>query len=425
MSSTYPSSAGQLIRRCIRCGTPLPPNGTICGNCGAYHALPQAGWGQVPQIPGQFQEPSQGQPQGLVPGGSFWGNANNAYNAPASHGQWESATWGQPSASAMPGSFAQPAHPPPFQPFPAVPPAMRMPVTNQDTYSRGLVNSTNAGNGYSQGWTQGGANSFAPGFSPVEHAPQDYARAEERHRPRTGVIILLGLLLLLVICGGLAGVLYFNNQGQVTPTPTPTVAITTPTVKPLFRDTFTNNSTGWLVTPGAGKFSAQVGGGLMTLEDDENRLLWDILPGKSFSDFRLDVDASLTKGDQNNAYGVYFRGASTANSEIGTYYRLEIYGDGTFAIFKGTLDGNSNTLNNQVTYSTSPVPAIHPKGQVNHLTIIAKGSAMTFMVNGVTIYNYTDATYRGGLVALFVSNLPKVPPGAQATFANLAIFPVS
>lgn len=69
-------------------------------------------------------------------------------------------------------------------------------------------------------------------------------------------------------------------------------------------------------------------------------------------------------------------------------------------------------------------PAIAKVGQVNHITIVAKGPAMSLIVNGQTVYTYTDGNYKSGSIALFVSNLPKLPPKAQATFTHLAIFPV-
>jgi 3-keto-disaccharide hydrolase len=399
MSSAYPPPGNQLIRRCFRCGTPLPPNGTICGSCGAYNALPRTDWGTAQ---GQVQPP----PQGF-------------------------ATWGQPPAAAVPGAFAQPAQPAQqaqpfqFQPSPFVPTGAGMPATGQHMYSQGLMHTAGNRNGYYQGWQgmQGMTNGFTPGF-PATSASFDYYQPQQQKRSlRTGLMILIGVLILLVAGGGLTGWLYFSSNNQGGTSPTSTFVVTTPSVKPLFHDSFTNNSTGWLVTTDPGKFSTQVGGGHMTLEDNDNKLLWNILPGKLFADFRLDVDARLAKGNQNNAYGVYIRGASSPNSDIGTYYRLELYGDGTFAIYKGTLDSNGNTLNTLVKYASNA--AILQEGQVNHITIIAQGSSMVFIVNGVTIDNYNDTSYKSGLVALFVSNLPKLPPGAQATFANLAIFPVS
>jgi hypothetical protein len=159
----------------------------------------------------------------------------------------------------------------------------------------------------------------------------------------------------------------------------------------------------------------------LVLEDDENKLLWEVLPGKSFTDFRLDVNATLTKGDANNGYGVFIRAASQG-SDLGTYYRFELYGDGTYAIFKGYLDTTGQSKSKTVqTYTVNN--AIAKVGNVNHITITAKGPAMTMIVNGQTLYTYTDDTYKSGSVALFVSNLPTLTPGAQATFTNLAVFP--
>ena len=161
----------------------------------------------------------------------------------------------------------------------------------------------------------------------------------------------------------------------------------------------------------------------MVLEDDEHRLFMEVVPGNSLVDFRLDVDASLSKGDPNG-YGVFIRGGLGPDGNLNTYYRFELYGDGTYAIFKGSPDANGKTLSNQVhDYTTSS--AILKGGQVNHISIIAKGSTMKFMVNQQTLYTYVDNNYKSGSVALFVSNLPTLPAGAQATFSHLAIFPAT
>lgn len=278
-------------------------------------------------------------------------------------------------------------------------------------------------NGY-YGSPSGVANPFQPagmhGFMPDEF----YQPQQKKRGPKVALIILIGILLLVVIGGGLTGLLYIKSQSQSAPTATPTRIIVTPSVTPLFRDSFANNNTKWYLASAPGDYSVSVGGGSMVLEDDHHRLLWEILPSKTFTDFRLDVDATLTKGDPNNGYGVYIRGASSQDSDIGLYYRFELYGDGTFALFKGSTDANGNTQSSQVVKDTSNA-AIQKEGQVNHITVIAKGSSMTFTVNGTTVYTYNDTSYKGGLVALFVSNLPISPPGAQARFANLAIFPVS
>ncbi len=250
---------------------------------------------------------------------------------------------------------------------------------------------------------QNSMNGYTP-YAPVTSAPPGKAKSG----PNVLLFILLGILVLLLIGGGLTGWLYIKNRNQNSLPAVPTFVIKTPTTKPLFQDTFTSNTNGWDLSSTPGKFVVNLAHGALTLEDDDNKLLWEILPGKNFADFRLEVDATLTKGDAGNGYGVYIRSASTANSEIGTYYRFELYGDGSFALFKGTLDASGNTVNTQVGSYTID-SAILKAGQRNHITVIAKGSSMTFMVNDVTVTSYTDASYRGGLVALFVSNLPNLP----------------
>ncbi len=232
------------------------------------------------------------------------------------------------------------------------------------------------------------------------------------------------VLLVVVIAGGaFAGYLFLKNQNNNATTTVPT-RITTPSVKPLFSDAFNNNQNNWDLSSMPGKFSVKIGGGSMVLEDDEHRLFMEVVPGNSLVDFRLDVDASLSKGDPSNGYGVFIRGALGPDGNLNTYYRFELYGDGTYAIFKGSLDANGNTLSNKV-HDYTANPAILKGGQVNHITIIAKGSSMTFMVNQQALYTYVDNNYKSGAVALFVSNLPTLAAGAQATFSHLAIFPAA
>lgn len=264
----------------------------------------------------------------------------------------------------------------------------------------------------------GSMRGFPSGF---DHMPQPPAR---RGNHKLGLIIGISILGVILISGAFLGYAFVTNKNDKTLSSAPTsVPTPTPSVKPLFTDSFDNNNSGWDLTSNPGKFSVQVGGGKMVLEDDNNKLLWEIIPGKTFSDFTLTVDAVLSKGDPNNGYGIYFRSGSSRDSQLGTYYRFELYGDGTYAIFKGVLDGNGNTQSNKlVGYNASA--SIQKQGIVNHIMIIAKGQSMTFIVNGQILNKITDNNYKSGSVALFVSNLPGSPPDAQTTFSHLAIYPV-
>jgi len=267
------------------------------------------------------------------------------------------------------------------------------------------------------GFQQDGMN----GYKPAGYGPPPRKRG-----PNIGLIIGTIILLLVLVGGGFFGYRYITSHNNKANTLTPTAAPSpTPSKPPLFSDTFQDNKNGWDLTSIAGRFSVKVGGGSLVLEDDDNRLLYELLPGvKTYSNFQLNVDAQLSKGDPNNGYGIYIRGSSNQNSDLATYYRFEIYGDGTYAVFKGSIDANGNSQSSKLVDYTSNA-AVQKVGNVNHITIIANGTSMSFIVNGQTLNTITDNSYTSGSVALFVSNLPApTPPVAQATFNNLVIYPI-
>ena len=58
-------------------------------------------------------------------------------------------------------------------------------------------------------------------------------------------------------------------------------------------------------------------------------MAWSVPRDKRFGDFVLDVDATQVDGPNDNSYGVIFRYVDDRN-----FYRLDISGDGYFAVFK-------------------------------------------------------------------------------------------
>ena len=193
---------------------------------------------------------------------------------------------------------------------------------------------------------------------------------------------------------------------------------------PLFFDRFTNDSSGWNQQSVRGTYTVALGNGVLSLEDDKQSLLWEPLPStKIYGNFQLTTDAMLSKGDQNNGYGFYVRGAANQGSELATYYRFELYGDGSYAIFKGSTGADGKTVDTKlVNYLLNT--AIAKRGKLNHVMIIARGSRLSFIVNNHLLQTVTDTSYASGSIALFVSNLPEAKPGAQAQFSQLAIYPL-
>lgn len=252
---------------------------------------------------------------------------------------------------------------------------------------------------------------------------------EERARKRKrAALIYFTCIFLAVVLLSFAGIhgaglslssvsKLFSNSAA-----TPKVAYPMPKGTPLFADPFVNDLNGWNLHSLPHDYTVNVGNGALTLEMDKNKLLWEMLPGeRSYSNFTLTVNATLSKGDQNNGYGVYIRGTANNQSDLATYYRFELYGDGSYAIFKGVVDqsGNANSVK-LASYTLNR--AIQKAGKVNHIMIIAKGSALSFVVNGQLLQTVSDTSYSSGSIALFVSNLPEAKPGAQVQFSQLAIY---
>lgn len=261
---------------------------------------------------------------------------------------------------------------------------------------------------------------------PVQRRYQDDDDEDEGpKRPRAAMVTLIVILLVALVGGGVAFAgykLFRPNASTVNSAVTP-VAVSTPTGSPVFSDSFQAVSLNWDATPHANT-KLTISNGKMILEADAHSLLFpELLLGKTFADFRLDVDAALAKGDDMaNGYGIYIRASSTQDNSLGLYYRFEIYGDGSFWIYKGTADANGNSVSTAIKQSP-PNNAVYTNGTLNHLTIIAKGSQLSFMINGTTVSTFTDTSYKSGSIALFVSNVTDSKTTAQVTFEHFAIFP--
>ena len=267
--------------------------------------------------------------------------------------------------------------------------------------------------------------------SSYTHIPRPFEKEPVKSRQFNMGRTVGVLLLLLVLVGGslLAYAFLFvhKNTQQVTsssPSYSSTTTSSVPQGIPLFQDNFLQNTNGWSIQSYPGEFSVTLGNGALKLESESNKLLWELVPGgKSYGDFQLSVDAVLSKGSQENGYGVYIRGTVSQNVSLSRFYRFELYGDGSFAVFKGTTDAKGTvTTSRLVDYTNST--SLEKQGILNHVTMKAKGSRLQFIVNGQTVSTVSDSAYTSGSVALFVSNLPKASLGAEATFSHLAIYPL-
>jgi Domain of Unknown Function (DUF1080) len=253
--------------------------------------------------------------------------------------------------------------------------------------------------------------------SPAPRAPINAPQNESPNWARLAIIVVL---LVVLASGGYLSYVKLSSGKSTHPRPHPISY--QPKGTPLFSDDFASNTFGWNLQSDEGNFAATIGNGNLTLENNTHQLLWELLPGTHMYDnFQIAFDATLSDGDQNNGYGVYIRGSSNTNTDLANYYRFELYGDASYAFFKGSTDATGKTTDTKlINYTGSPF--INKQGKLNHVLIIANGSKFTFLVNGQILKTFTDASYTTGSIAFFVSNLPNAKAGASAQFAKFAIY---
>jgi hypothetical protein len=427
---------GQTSQVCPRCKIILPINQIACYNCGFHFAAMQSGNTSgdvhVPPSPGGGQSSSLGISQFERTQSSSLEMSKLRAGAPLPGGEAQVAGGETPALGVPRARGGQP------------PPWGEEQLTGGETPALGLPQ---ARGGQSLPW---GEAQPAGGETPALGLPQarggqalssekvpvpvsssaaarnDKTEKDQSPSQKRATFLYLITVVLVIVVIAFAG-LHSAGISLTALTPhratTPTVAYPLPKVVPLFADSFLNDVSGWNLQSSPGNYAVNVGNGTLTMTVDKNKLLWELLPGTiSYADFTLTVNAVLTKGDQNNGYGLYIRGAAGPGSDLETYYRFELYGDGSYAIFKGTVAQNGNsTATKIVDYTLSS--AIQKQGKLNHIMIFANGASMSFIVNGQLLKTFTDASYAAGSIALFASNLPEAKPGIQVQFSQLAIYP--
>ena len=198
------------------------------------------------------------------------------------------------------------------------------------------------------------------------------------------------------------------------PTPTPTV-LSTP--QPLFFDDFTNGSKGWYLGSASG-YTRVIDDNTLTLADSNHTILTESLPtSTTFNDFMVNITFTILQANQDDSVGLYLRGDSNLDHD----YRIDIYGNNTYAISKEFLDASKSP---QVQFLVSPTgaSALKPAGQQNTITVMMKGPELVLLVNGAIVNSVIDSDYTSGQIALFVQN-SETSSEVEASFSSVVVYP--
>lgn len=177
----------------------------------------------------------------------------------------------------------------------------------------------------------------------------------------------------------------------------------------LFQDDFSNTSSGWdrvrvddgMTDYDNGAYRIQVN----TTDTD----VW-ANPGLSFTDVRVEVDATKIGGPDDNDFGVICRYKDENNFYFGI-----ISSDGYYGIVK-VKDGSQNLLGmSELPYSD----AIKQGATTNRIRLDCVGSTLTLYANGTLLTSQSDSEFTSGDVGLLAGTYST--PGTDITFDNFQV----
>ncbi len=247
---------------------------------------------------------------------------------------------------------------------------------------------------------------------------QTHTTSKRSHAQRL-LIVIVTLVLLVIVSGGMLILRSYVQRINERASATSAIASSSLTPQPIFEDTFANNNNGWYVGQSVGYSRLITNNGLM-LTDTNHTIMVESLPlSQQFANVTVTTTVTFVSGGKQDSVGFYVRGDSNLDHD----YRIEIFGNNTYAISKESIDDRNGQ---EITFLVPPTttPLLKPLGQANTLALTMNGPALTLAINGKVASQITDTEYTTGQIALFVSNDPR-SNGVVGLFSSISIMSVA
>ncbi|MGH2606539.1 MAG: hypothetical protein ACRDG5_08090 [Anaerolineales bacterium] len=176
----------------------------------------------------------------------------------------------------------------------------------------------------------------------------------------------------------------------------------------LFEDDFSDDGSGWDRVDESDRVTDYRNGSYVIRVNDTSSDAW-ANPGKSFTDVRVEVDATKADGDDNNNFGVICR-----SEGVDDFYTLWISSDGFWAIVK-IENGDLDFLADWETHD-----AIRQGDATNHIRADCVGDELTLYANGTLLGSASDSAYSSGDVGLEAGTFDV--PGTEIQFDNFVVY---
>lgn len=179
----------------------------------------------------------------------------------------------------------------------------------------------------------------------------------------------------------------------------------------LFSDDFSNTKKKWDRISEGSRTTDYLNDAYQIIVNEASTDAWANPGSESYTDVRIEVDATKNGGPDDNDFGVICR-----YTDVDKFYYAVISSDGYYGIMKMSLNGGnpigSDSLleSDQITMGTG----------TNHIRFDCIGSQLSLYVNDKLIAQQTDADYVEGNVGLIAGTFDT--PGTDILFDNFYVY---
>ena len=181
-----------------------------------------------------------------------------------------------------------------------------------------------------------------------------------------------------------------------------------PTV--LFKDDFSNSSSGWSSYSDEEGVNDYTDGGYRIFVNKTQWYFWTN-PERSFTDTIIEVDGKKIAGPDENDYGVICRYTDDAN-----FYFFTVGSDGYYAISKFVNGEESLVGMEEMQFNDS---IIKGGDATNRIKVTCAGSGLTLEVNGTILADVVDSDLATGDVGLIAGSYDTA--GVDILFDNIVV----
>lgn len=225
------------------------------------------------------------------------------------------------------------------------------------------------------------------------------------------IVFSIVISMLIAGCAGVS----IPTQAIMTPTITPKPTVTllpTQTSDPaiILLDDFSNNTSGWWVDHTAYGTLYYANGKYRISGKKGDFITWSIFKGKPIVDAVYSVEYEFVSEDEENTgLDIYWR---LRDNE--TYYFLQIWGNGTYAVDKTIDNITSEVVGIRKGKNLNPAP------EPNKVTIVFYGDNAEIYFNNLYENSFSDSSIKYGDIGLGV--FPSLESDVEVLFDNVAVY---